>query len=172
MDEYALGINENGEIISDDDEIDDDEDFFSDDDDYFSEEDSVVIRNTRHNAEMRPENCSFINDPIPKARTNKTVQFCEEVGEISDSDYYYEDSDYENEASYYDDEDEEDINPQPQPQMQNKEDMPNKCSNTCISWSTISTNILLFFFFFFFFFFFSTTKNRSHWYEWSKACCS
>jgi type II secretory pathway pseudopilin PulG/allophanate hydrolase subunit 1 len=134
MDELAFGITENGEIISDhgeeeEEEIEGDEDFFSDDDDdYFSEEDSEVIRNTRINAEMRPEDYSFINEPIPKARTNKTVQFCEEVGEISDSDYYYEDSDYENEAYIDDneeDEDEEQINPQPQPQMQNMEDMPN-----------------------------------------------
>jgi len=131
MDELAFGITENGEILSDhgeEEEIEGDEDFFSDDDDdYFSEEDSEVIRNTRINAEMRPEDYSFINEPIPKARTNKTVQFCEEVGEISDSDYYYEDSDYENEAYIDDneDEDEDDINPQPQPQMQNMEDMPN-----------------------------------------------
>jgi hypothetical protein len=118
IDEVALGINENGEIISDEDDMDEnfDEDFFSDDEDLFSEEDSEVIRNTRHNAEMRPENCSFINDPIPKARTNKTVQFCEEVGEISDSDYYEEEEeDYEN---YYYDDDEDDINPQPRPQPQ------------------------------------------------------
>ena len=127
MDELAFGITEDGEILSDyeEDNILEDEDFFSDDDeDYFSEEDSEVIRNTRHNAEMRPENCSFINDPIPKAHTNKTVQFSEEVGEISDSDYYYEESDYDNDAydddddGYDDDEEEEEkINLQPRPQQ-------------------------------------------------------
>ncbi|OUM62203.1 hypothetical protein PIROE2DRAFT_62036 [Piromyces sp. E2] len=132
MDEYALGINENGEIISDEDELLEEENFFSDDDeDLFSEEDSEVIRNTRHNAEMRPENCSFIDDPIPKSRSTKTVQFCEEVGEISDSDYYDDDEEYDYENDYYDDYEDE-ILPQPQPHMQNQsvstgtsmEDMP------------------------------------------------